>query len=84
VFLRRLPRTTSSQSKGKRLIFLLYVAVNQATVSIPVTNTAITIEATNTIAMIANLTIIIKTINAMIVVVATTRMKEQQVLQQEG
>jgi hypothetical protein len=47
--------------------------MNQATVSIAVTNTAITIEATDMIPMIAELTIIIKTIDAMIMVGATTR-----------
>jgi hypothetical protein len=77
VFLRRLSRTRSSQRKGKWLIFLLRVAVNQATINIAVTNTAITIEATNAIATIADLTIIIKTINAMIVDNATTRIQRE-------
>jgi hypothetical protein len=49
--------------------------VNQATVIIAVTNTTSTIKATVAIAAIANLTIIIKTINAMIVVNATIRMQ---------
>jgi hypothetical protein len=57
----------------KWLIFLPRVAMNQATASIAVTNTAITIKATDAIAMIANLTIVIKTINTMIVVNVTTR-----------
>jgi hypothetical protein len=43
-----------------------------------------TIEATNPMTMIANLTIIIKTIDGMIVVNPTTRTLEEQVLQQEG
>ncbi len=72
-FLRRLPRTRSSQRKGKRLIFLPRVAMNQATVNIAVTNTTITIKATDAIATITDLTIIIKTIDAMIVVNAMTR-----------
>jgi hypothetical protein len=64
-FSRRLPRTRSNQRKGKRLIFLPRIAVNQATVSIAVTNTAISIiKGTNAIEKIANLTIVIKTINA--------------------
>ncbi len=72
-FLRRLPRTRSSQRRGKWLIFLLRIAVNWATLSIAVTNTAISIKATNAIAMIDNLTIVIKMIDAMIMVDATTR-----------
>ena len=71
--MRRLPRIRSSQRKGKWLIFLPHVAVNQATVSIAVTNTAITIKATDVIASIADLIIVIKTIDAMIVVNVTTR-----------
>jgi hypothetical protein len=47
--------------------------MNQATVNIAVTNTAITIKATDMITTIANLTIVIETINTMIVVNATTR-----------
>jgi hypothetical protein len=73
VILRRLPRTRSSQIKGKQLIFLRHVAVNQATSSIVATNIAITIKATNVIATIVDLTIIIKTIDAMIKVSAMTR-----------
>jgi hypothetical protein len=82
--LRRLPRTRSSQRKGKRLIFLLHIAMNQATISIVVTSTAMTIEATKAMTMIADLTIIIRTIDRMIVVNPTTRTLEEQVLQQEG
>jgi hypothetical protein len=47
--------------------------MNQATSSTVATNIATTIEATDVIATIANLTIIIKMINAMIMVDATTR-----------
>jgi hypothetical protein len=47
--------------------------MNQATSSIVATNIAITIEATNVIATIANLNIVIKTIDAMIMVNATTK-----------
>jgi hypothetical protein len=47
--------------------------MNQATVRITVTNTTITIKVTDTIAMIADLTIVIETINIMIMVDAMTR-----------
>ncbi len=47
--------------------------MNQATSSIVATNIAITIKVTDTIAMISDLTIIIKRINATIVLNATTR-----------
>jgi hypothetical protein len=66
------PRIRSSQRKRKWLIFLPCVAVNQATVSIAVGNTATIIEVTNAIATIANLTIIIKTIDAVIALNVTT------------
>jgi hypothetical protein len=71
--LEKIPKDKKQPKKGKGLIFLPRVAVNQATVSITVTNTLITIETTDAIVMIADLTIIIKTINAMIVVDATSR-----------
>jgi hypothetical protein len=71
-FSRRLPRT-SSQRKGKRLSFLLHIAVNWATLNIAVINIATIIEATNVIAMIDNLTIIIETIGATNALNATTR-----------
>ncbi len=71
--MRRLPRTRSIQKKRVRLMFLPHVAVNQATSSTIATNIAITIKATNVIARIANLFVVIKTIDAMIVVNATTR-----------
>jgi hypothetical protein len=67
--------STSSQRKGKRLNFLLHVAVNQATDNIAVVNIATTIEATNATAMIDNLTTIIKTIGATIALDAMTRMR---------
>jgi hypothetical protein len=54
-------------------MFLPHVAVNQATASIAVVTTTIIIEATNAITMIANLTIIIKTINATIALDMMTR-----------
>jgi hypothetical protein len=66
-------RIRSSQRKRKRLIFLLHVAVNQATASITVATTTTIIEATNTTAMIADLIIVIQTIDAMIVVDVMTR-----------
>jgi hypothetical protein len=57
-------------------MFLLHVAVNQATSSTIVTNIATTIKATDVIVVIPDLTIIIEMINAMIVVNATTRLQE--------
>ncbi len=47
--------------------------MNQATSSTVATNIAITIKATDVIATIADLIIIFKTIDAMIVVIAMTR-----------
>jgi hypothetical protein len=59
--------------------------VNWATSSIIATNIGITIKATDAIVPIANLTIIIETINTMIVLDAKQQgLKEQQVLQKEG
>jgi hypothetical protein len=58
--LRRLPRIKSSQKKRKRLIFLA-------------TSIAAIIKVTNAIAMIASLTIVIKTIDDTIVLVPTIR-----------
>ena len=54
-------------------MFLLHVAVSQATASIAVATTTTVIKATNATAMIADQIIVIETINAMIVVDATTR-----------
>jgi hypothetical protein len=54
-------------------MFLQHVAVDQATSSTVATNIAVTIKATDMIAMIADLIIVIETINAMIMVDATTR-----------
>jgi hypothetical protein len=71
-FSRRLPRT-SSQRKGKRLRFLLHVAVNQATINIAVVSITTIIEATDAAAMIDDPTIIIKTIGATIALNVTTR-----------
>jgi hypothetical protein len=59
--------------KRKWLNFLLHVAMYQATISIAVINITTAIEATDATAMIANLTIIIKTINATITLDVTTR-----------
>jgi hypothetical protein len=59
-----LPMIRSSQRKRKRLIFLPHIAMNKATSSTVATNIATTIKATGAIATIANLTIVIKTINA--------------------
>ncbi len=72
-FLRRLPRTRSSQKRRKRLIFLSRVAMNRATGSIVATNIAPIIGATNAIATIANPTIVIKMIDATIALDVTTR-----------
>jgi hypothetical protein len=72
-FLRRLPRTKISQKKRRWLIFLPRVAVNQATSSIVATIIVTTVEATNAIVMTDNLTIVIKTINNMIVLVAAIK-----------
>jgi hypothetical protein len=77
-FSRRLPRTRSSRRKEKWLIFLLRIAVNQATVNITVTNTVITIKVTDTIAIIANLTIVIEMIDTMIVGDAMTRIQRER------
>ncbi len=71
-FLRRLPRTESSQKRRRLLMFLSRVAVNQAT-SIVATSTASIIKATDTIAKTKDLTIIIKMIDATFILVVTTR-----------
>ncbi len=72
-FSRRLPRIRSSRRKGKWLIFLQRIAMNQATISF-VTISIVTItKATGTIATIANLTIVIETINATTVLAVTTK-----------
>jgi hypothetical protein len=71
--LEKIAKTRSRPRKGKRLIFLPRIAANQATVIITVTGITITIKATNAIATIANLTIIIETIDATIVVDVTIR-----------
>ncbi len=54
-------------------MFLLRVAMNQATISITVVTTKTITGVTDAIAMITNLTIIIKPINAMIALDVTTR-----------
>jgi hypothetical protein len=69
----RLPRIKSSQRKRKRLIFLSRIAVNRATINIAVITTATIIKVTDAIAMIANLTIIIKRNDATIALDVTTR-----------
>jgi hypothetical protein len=56
-------------------MFLQHLSVNQATSSTVTTNIATTIEATNAIAMIADLNIVIKVINDMIMADATARMQ---------
>jgi hypothetical protein len=71
-FLRRLPRIRSSWRERKWLIFLLHVAVNQATGSIVVVNIATTIKATNGIMAITDLTIITKTIDTTIALESMT------------
>ncbi len=72
-FLRRLPRTRSSQKKRKQLNFLSRAAMNQATGSILVVNIPPTIKAADATATIAGLTIVIEMIDATIVLDATTR-----------
>ncbi len=54
-------------------MFLPRIAVNQATVNIAVVTTTTIIKATDAIAMIADLTIVIKTIDATIDLNVTTR-----------
>jgi hypothetical protein len=71
--LEKIAKDKKQSKERKQLIFLLHVAVNQATTSIAVTNTAITIKATDAIVMIANQTIVIKMINTMMMVNVTTR-----------
>jgi hypothetical protein len=70
--LRRLPKRRNSQKRRSHLIFLLSVAVIQATGSI-VRRITTTIEATNAIATTNDLIIIIKKIDAMITLVTKTR-----------
>ncbi len=72
-FLRRSPRIRSSQRKRKWLIILPQIAMNWATGNILATIIPTTIKTTNSIATIANLIIIIKTIDATIIFNATTR-----------
>ncbi len=72
-FLRRSPRIKSSQKKRKLLIFLLRVAVNRATSSIVATSIATIIEGANTVATIADLTIVIETIDITIILIAAIK-----------
>ena len=77
--------TKDKQPKERvRLMFLQHVAVSQATSSTVATNIATTIKATDVIETIADLIIIIETIDAMIMVNATTRTQGTTSLQQEG
>ena len=69
----KIAKDKKQPKERKRLIFLPCIAVNQATVIITVTSTAITIEVADVITTISDLTIIIETINATIVVDATIR-----------
>ncbi len=71
--LKKSPRTRSSQKRRNRLIFLPCIAVNQATGSIVVTNIMTTIKATDAIATIADPTIVLKKIDASIILNTTTR-----------
>ncbi len=71
--LKKIAKDKKQPKEKKTLIFLSRVAMNQATSSIVATNIAITIKATYMIAMIADLIIVIKTIDATIVLNATTR-----------
>jgi hypothetical protein len=65
-------RRRNSQRKRRQLIFPLLAAMTQTT-GIIVARTTTTIEATNTIATNANIIVTIKTINAMITLVAKRR-----------
>ncbi len=67
------PRTRSSQRKRIQPMFLPCIAMNQDTSSTVATNIGTTIKATDMIATIANLNIVIKTINALIMGNGTTR-----------
>jgi hypothetical protein len=71
--LEKIAKDKSSQKKRKRLIIPPQVVVKQATSSIVATNIATIIKATNAIAMIANLTVVIETVNATIILVAKIR-----------
>jgi hypothetical protein len=69
----KIAKDKKQPKEKKRLMFLPGVVLNPATISIAVVTTAIIIEVTNAIAMITNLTIVIKTIDAMIALNVTTR-----------
>jgi hypothetical protein len=71
--LEKISRIKSSQRKRKQLIFLPCIAMNLATSSIVVTSIMTIIKATDAIAMTAYLTIVIKTINATIVLARMIR-----------
>jgi hypothetical protein len=71
--LKKIAKDKKQPKEKKWLIFLPRVAVNQATISTVIVNIVTTIKATNATATIANLTIVIKTINTMIALNATTR-----------
>jgi hypothetical protein len=71
--LEKISKDKKQLKKRVRHMFLQHVALNRATSSTVATDIEITIKATNVIATIAYLIIIIKTINAMIVVNVTTR-----------
>ncbi len=73
VFLRRSPRTRSSQKRRRWLIFLSCAAMKWATSSIFATNIMTFIKGTNAIVTTDNPTIVIKMIDATIVLVAMTR-----------
>jgi hypothetical protein len=72
-FLRRLPRTRSSKKEKKTAHLPAAHSRKLASNSIVATSISTTIEATNPIITIANLTIVIETIDATIVLNATTR-----------
>jgi hypothetical protein len=74
--LEKIAKDKKQPKEKSTLMFLLHVAVNRATSSTVATNIATTIKATDVIATIADLTILIKTIDAMIVVDARTTMQE--------
>jgi hypothetical protein len=73
--LEKIAKDENQPKEGIWPIFMPCVAVNQATIIIAVTSTVIAIKATDAITTIADLTIIIEAINAMIVVNTTTRMQ---------
>jgi hypothetical protein len=71
--LEKIAKDKKQQKEKKTHIFPLRIAVNRATSSIVATSIATTIKATDAVARTNNLTVVIETINATIVLVATIR-----------